>query len=130
MEKHNTHILSEESNEEHKYNLDKKGNVVADSLDDRIYSQFIQVMNKNRKTSKIKEAINIIKNINYNIDIQLLGSIPLSEIMELQKEKNKLNNKKTKKRFPINNKFFSFWTDLLFINYYKNKLFYFIDIFI
>ena len=44
MKQHNTHLLSEQSNEDHGYEYDNFGNVIADSLDDLIYDKFVDNM--------------------------------------------------------------------------------------
>ena len=61
MEQHNTHLLSEQSNENHGYEYDNFGNVIADSVDDLIYDKFVDV--KNRQRNKDMEMKNLIKNI-------------------------------------------------------------------
>ena len=61
MENHNTHIVSEQSKEEHGYKYDNYGNVIVDSIDDLIYDKFVDVRQK-PKESETKEFIkNIIK---------------------------------------------------------------------
>ena len=63
MEKHNTHLLSEQSNENqnHGYKYDNFGNVIADSVDDLIYDKFVDI--KERQRYKNLETRNLIKNI-------------------------------------------------------------------
>ena len=46
MENHNTHIVSEQSKEEHGYKYDNFGNVIVDSIDDLIYDKFVDVKRK------------------------------------------------------------------------------------
>ena len=60
MQQHNTHLLSEQSNENHGYAYDNFGNVIADSLDDLIYDKFVDVRGNRKKN---REARNLIKNI-------------------------------------------------------------------
>ena len=59
MENHNTHLVSEQSKEEHGYKYDNFGNVIIDSIDDLIYDKFVDVKRKPKES----ETKNFIKNI-------------------------------------------------------------------
>ena len=86
MQQHNTHLLSEQSNENHGYVYDNFGNVIADSLDDLIYDKFIDI--KERKKKKNSEARNLIKNI---IDNEFFSDVSPKETQNniIYKTKNK-----------------------------------------
>ena len=96
MDNHNTHLLSENSNEGHGYKYDKFGNVLAESIDDLIYDKFIEMKIKKRRD---KEALNLIKNINNNIneDDMFYKVSPKKKIkIEIQSEKKYKNNSEQK----------------------------------
>jgi hypothetical protein len=59
MKQHNTHLLSEQSNEDHGYEYDNFGNVIADSLDDLIYDKFVDI--RERKIKNYNDTKNLIK---------------------------------------------------------------------
>jgi len=59
MENHDTHIVSEQSKEEHSYKYDNFGNVIVDSIDDLIYDKFVDIRQKPKET----ETKDFIKNI-------------------------------------------------------------------
>ena len=59
MENHDTHIVSEQSKEEHGYKYDNFGNVIVDSIDDLIYDKFVDIRQKTKET----ETKDFIKNI-------------------------------------------------------------------
>ena len=87
MENHNTHIVSEQSKEEHGYKYDNYGNVIVDSIDDLIYDKFVDVRQK-PKESETKEFINnIIKKDEFP---------PVTPKKEEKKENDEINisNKK------------------------------------
>ena len=99
MERHNTHILSEISNEEpFNDNERNKTNNTDNSADDSIYSQYIEVTKKNNKKYKFQETINLIKRINYNIDYQLIDSVPIYEIMNTEKKSKEARKKDDNKK--------------------------------
>ena len=83
MEQHNTHLLSEQSNENHGYEYDNFGNVIADSVDDLIYDKFVDV--KKRQRNKDMEMKNLIKNIINN---------DFSSIDYSQKESKMIENRR------------------------------------
>ena len=64
MKQHNTHLLSEQSNEDHGYEYDNFGNVIADSLDDLIYDKFVDI--RERKIKNYNDTKNLIKSITKN----------------------------------------------------------------
>ena len=39
MERHNTHLLSSTSSEEHSYKFGKNGNIISDSISELVYSK-------------------------------------------------------------------------------------------
>ena len=82
MQQHNTHLLSEQSNENHGYDYDKFGNIIADSVDDLIYDKFIDI--KNIREKRNKDTNNLIKNI-------IKNEFPSSEISQRE---SKINEKK------------------------------------
>ena len=62
MENHNTHLVSEQSKEEHGYKYDNFGNVLIDSIDDLIYDKFVDVKRKPQKDYDTKKFIKNIIN--------------------------------------------------------------------
>ena len=100
MQKHNTHLLSEESNENHGYAYDKYGNIIADSLDDLIYDKFIDIRERKRKNHS--EARKLIKNI---IDNEYIyENSPMQSSININRKSiidSKIRDKKEKKKSII-----------------------------
>ena len=87
MKQHNTHLLSEQSNEDHGYEYDNFGNVIADSLDDLIYDKFVDI--QERKIKKYNDTKNLIKNITKNVSHQYYDMIPPLELDKQIRSKKK-----------------------------------------
>ena len=64
MENHNTHIVSEQSKDEHGYRYDNYGNVIVDSIDDLIYDKFVDIKRKPKEEEDTKKFIKNIINKN------------------------------------------------------------------
>ena len=67
MEQHDTHLVSEQSKEEHAYKYDKYGNIIVDSIDDLIYDKFVEIKPKNNDEYETKKFIkNIVSNNDFS----------------------------------------------------------------
>ena len=89
MESHNTHIVSEQSKEEHGYKYDNFGNVLVDSIDDLIYDKFVDIKRNPKKDSDTKKFIkNIINKDLFPSETPQKNDINDSEPNEFE-EKNK-----------------------------------------
>ena len=99
MENHNTHIVSEQSKEEHGYKYDNFGNVIVDSIDDLIYDKFVDIRRRPKKESDTK---NFIKNIINKEDIPSLTPKREEKKESSESEPNETEEKKNKKKSLIN----------------------------